>query len=288
MKLSIIVLNFNTKSLTIKCLSSVVSQYKESIKKGEVELILVDNASSDGTVETAKKQFDFLKIVVNRENFGFSKGNNEGAKAANGEYFLFLNSDTEIRDDGFLRMANFMEANPRIGILGGKLLNTDGSIQKSAGSFYNLLNLLIVLLGGEKLGLIRKIPTRIEKIDWVSGACMMTRADLFRKLKFDENLFMYIEDMEICFRAKKKGFDIYFYPEISLVHKELGSGNREFAIKQIYTGILYFYKKHKPSWQYFLVKVMLFIKAFIAYLVGILSNNLQLKKTYGQALRLAI
>jgi GT2 family glycosyltransferase len=287
MKLSIIVLSFNTKTLTLKCLKSITLQYEESLRKGELELILTDNGSSDGTLEAVKK-LPNLKIVENKENFGFSKGNNRGASNARGECILFLNSDTEIKDDGFLRMADFMEKNPKVGILGGKLLNTDGSIQKSAGNFYNLANLFFVLLGGERIGLVRKAPNKIEKVDWVSGACMMARTNLFNKLRFDENLFMYMEDMELCYRAKKAGFNTYFYPDLNLVHKELGSGSREFAINQIYKGLLYFYKKHKPYWQYALVKFLLFSKAFIAFIIGILSNNPDLRKTYGQALRFAI
>lgn len=286
MKLSVIVLSFNTKGLTLKCLNSIILQYKDSLKNNEVELILVDNASSDGTLDAVKK-LPYVKTINNKENLGFSRGNNEGAKNARGRYLLFLNSDTEIKDDGFLRMTDFMDTIPNVGILGGKLLNTDGSIQKSAGNFYNLFNLFLVLIGGERIGFIRKSPKKIEKVDWVSGACMMIKSDLFKKLRFDENLFMYMEDMELCYRAKTRGYATYFYPDVTLIHKELGSGNREFAVKQIYKGILYFYSKHKSS-QYLIVKVLLFIKAAMALLVGILSNNLYLKKTYGQAVKLAI
>lgn len=292
MKLSIIILSYNTKNLTVKCVRSVIEQYGEQIKNNEVEIIVVDNASTDGSAEAIgnfKSQISNLKLINNRENYGFSKGNNIGAKEARGEFILFLNSDTQSRDGGFLRMVNFMEKNPKIGVLGGKLLSPDGSTQASTGKFYNLYNVVIVLLGGERVGLIRKNPKIRGPVDWVSGASMMVRKNVFEKLKgFDENFFMYIEDMELCYRFKKIGYQTYFFENIKLMHKELGSSNRSFAINQIYKGLLYFYKKHKPYWQYLAVKTVLIGKALIAVLIGNLTNNTYLKNTYGKALRLAV
>lgn len=288
MTLSIIILNYNTKDLTIKCISSVIKLYHKEIKNKELEIIVVDNASSDGSVQSLGK-LKHINLIKNNDNYGFSKGNNIGARKAKGNYILFLNSDTQVQDSGFLKMVDFMENNPKVGILGGKLLNTDGSVQKSAGNFYNILNLLFMLFVVERIGMIRKAPNKPEKVDWVSGASFMIRIDLFKKLSgFDEHFFMYEEDMELCYRAKKLGFDTYFYPDLNLIHKELGSSNREFAVKQIYKGLLYFYKLHKPYWQYLIAKILLFAKAFVAYMIGILSNNNYLKKTYSQALKLSI
>ena len=285
-KLSIIILSYNTKNLTVKCVQSVIRQYGGQIKNNEAEIIVVDNASTDGSVASIKSQ---IKIIQNDKNFGFSKGNNIGANKATGKYLLFLNSDTQSRDGGFLRMVEFMEKNPKIGVLGGKLLSPDGSTQASTGKFYNLYNVAIVLLGGERVGLIRKSPKDTERVDWVSGASMMVRKNVFKKLKgFDENFFMYIEDMELCLRFKKIGYQTYFFENIKLMHKELGSSNRGFAINQIYKGLLYFYKKHKPYWQYLLVKTVLIGKALIAVLIGNLTNNTYLKNTYGKALRFAV
>lgn len=116
----------------------------------------------------------------------------------------------------------------------------------------------------------------------------MIRREVFRKLEgFDRNIFMYVEDMELCFRVKKLGYNIVFSPESSLYHAEYGSSNRTFAIINIYKGILYFYKKHKP-WQYLIVKVLLAAKALVAICIGVLTNNSYLKDTYRQGLRLSI
>ena len=284
MKLSIIILNYNTKDLTVRCIESIVKEYKKELDRGEIEIIIVDNASSDGSVETI--QNSKLKIIENKENFGFAKGCNIGAKKALGEYILFLNSDTEVIDKGFLRMIKFLDVHKEIGILGGKLENIDGSIQPSAGKFYNLFNLVLMLLGLERLGFLRSSPDTIKKVDWVSGACMMIRKDLFTTLSgFDESLFMYMEDMEICFRAQQLGFMTYFYPNIKLKHKSLGSSNRTFAIINIYKGILHFYLKHKSRFEYIVVKALLIAKAAILIFIGVFTFNSILIDRYRKAIR---
>lgn len=285
-KLSIIILTYNTEKLTSNCVRLLINNYKKNIQDRDVEIIVADNNSKDNTVFAIKK-FTEVKVVENKDNFGFSKGNNLGAKKASGKYILFLNSDVEVKDNGFLRMVEFMDQNPKIGILGAKLSHPDGSSQSSSGNFYTLVNLIFTLFGGDSL--MRKSPNKIEKVDWVSGASLMIRRELFEKLKgFDENFFMYIEDMELCFRAKKSGFLTYFYNNVKIIHKELGSSsNRGFAILHIYRGILYFYKKHKIA-SYPLVKFMLSAKAAASLLVGVLTNNSYLKKTYSSALKIAV
>lgn len=288
-KLSIIILSYNTKELTLRCIKSIINQYKKHLENGDFEIIIVDNASSDDTVESLKKETKESKnifIIENNENLGFSKGNNLGAKKTRGEYILFLNSDTEVLDDGFLRMIKFLSENRQIGILGGKLKNFDGSIQKSAGKFYNLKNVFLMLIGLERFRLLRESLTRDKKVDWVSGGCMMTRTDLFKKIGgFDENFFMYLEDMEICFKAKLNGFLTYFYPSVSILHKELGSSNKSFAIINIYKGLLYFYKKYKPYWQYLILLFLLKAKAWCVIAIGKLLKNIYLTQTYEKAFK---
>ena len=290
MKLSIIVINYNTKDLTLKCIDSIFKEYKKEIENGSFELILIDNASPDGS---GKKLLDLFKnkngitFIESKENLGFGGGNNKAAKIARGEYLLFLNSDTEVLDGGLLGMIEFLGKNERTGILGARLENIDGSNQKSAVKFYNLPNLFLMLLGFERFGLLRTSPAKISRVDWVSGASLMIRNDLFEKLGgFDKNLFMYIEDMELCYRAQKANFDVFFYPNIKIVHKELGSGNKTFAILNIYKGILYFYKTHKSVFQYNIARFILRSKAVVLKNVGILTGNKYFIKTYGEALEI--
>lgn len=249
------------------------------------EVIVVDNASSDGSIDMVKQEFKKVKIIENNENVGFAKGCNIGAKNAKGKYILFLNSDTQVLDNGFLSMVEFLNNNPKVAILGGKLENNDGSAQPSAGKFYSLFNLFIMLLGLERLGFLRSSPNKIQKVDWVSGACMMFGRDIFERLSgFDEKLFMYMEDMEICFRAQQLGFSTYFYPKLRLKHKSLGSSNRTFAIINIYRGILHFYSKHKNSFQYIIAKTLLITKAEILIVIGFLTFNKSLIERYRKAM----
>lgn len=288
MELSIIILNYNTKDLTISCINSVVEQYKQELENDTFEIILVDNASEDNSVEAFKKlKVKNLVIVESKENLGFSKGCNSGAKNAKGEFLLFLNSDTEIKDQGFAKMVDYLRKNEKIGILGGALKNENGTNQSSAGKFYNLLNLFLAMLGLERLGILRESPGRIKKVDWVSGACLMINKKNFEKIGgFEKELFMYAEDMELCYRAKKKGFLTYFYPEVTLFHKERGSSDRTFAILNIYKGILFFYKKHKPSWQFQIARFILFSKALLLVYLGKIMNNKYLEETYSKALKI--
>jgi len=288
MELSIIILSFNTKDLTLKCINSIIEQYNQELEKKQFEIIIVDNASSDGTLYSVRKlKIGNLKIIESKENLGFSNGCNLGAKIASGEYLLFLNSDTLIKDQGFLKMIEFIKKNEKIGILGGKLKNEDGTAQPSTGNFYNLFNLFFMLLGIERFGFLRNSPNETKKVDWVSGACLTIRRKVFEKIGgFEKSLFMYWEDIDLCFKAKKKGYETYFYSEIILFHKSLASSNRSFAILNIYKGILFFYKKNKSGFEYNLAKIMLFSKAILLKFFGQITNNKYLVQTYGQTLEL--
>lgn len=282
---SIIILSYNTKELLRECLKSL---YK-NIKGVDFEVLVVDNASTDGSAEMVRNNFKDVVLVENKKNLGFSKGNNSGAKEAKGEYLVFLNSDTEVQDKGLTGMVEFLKNHKTVGILGGRLRNMNGSLQKSAGTFYTLFNLFLMLLGGERIGMLRKSPFHVSQVDWVSGAFMMIRQEIFRKLKgFDEHFFMYVEDMEICFRAKKLGFHTYFYPNVNVLHKELGSSNRAFAIMHIYEGLLYFYKKHKSELEYQLARGLLSVKALFMILLGYIIRNTYLTTTYQKAFKILV
>ena len=285
-KLSIVIINYNTFDLTTLCLTSIGKQYKKQLESSEFEIIVVDNKSTDDSVESLKSAKG-IELVENKENYGFAKGANIGAAHAKGKYILFLNSDTEVKDGGFLDMISFLEEHIDVGILGGRLVNLDGSLQASTGKFYNPINTFLMLFGGERAGFLRKSPTTIGSVDWVSGAAMMVKRDPFDRLGgFDEAFFMYVEDMELCFRAKKLGILTYFYPGVIVVHKELGSGNKSFAIISIYKGLLHFYKKHANYVQYIVVKSLLMTKALIAIILGVITGDTYLTSTYRKALLL--
>lgn len=285
MILSICILSYNTKDLTLQCLSSLFKQYEEQINRKDIEIVVVDNASIDDSAEQIKKKFPKVVLFENKENAGFSKGQNIAASISKGTYLFFLNSDTQVQDDHFLKAVSYLESNKNVGVLGAKLFNPDGSEQLSAGKFYTLFNCLIMLVGGERFGFLRSSPKEIYKVDWVMGAALMIKKKLFDDIGgFDEHFFMYIEDMEICFRIKKKGYLVIFYPDLKIIHQEHGSSSKSFAVFSIYKGMLYFYTKHKNYIQYIVVKIAFGIKACFAVIIGFLVGNRYLVSTYKKML----
>lgn len=289
--LSILILNYNTEKLTQECVASIIKNYKNELNEKRIEIIIFDNASGEETVKNIKKFLSIgktfnlpIKLIESKQNLGFSKGNNLAADSAKGKYLLFLNSDTEILDKGLLKMIDLLDENGKVAILGGKLVNVDGSNQPSSGKFYNIFNILLMLFGGERLGMLRSSPNSISEVDWVSGACLMIEKNLFEKIgRFDEDFFMYVEDMEFCFRAKKMGFLTYFFPNIKIIHNNLGSSDRTYAILNIYKGLLLFYKKHKPG-QLLFLKFLLKMKSFIGIFIGTIIQNQSLTQTYKKTL----
>ena len=290
MLLSIVTLNYKKANLTLSCIASLMGQFREEFQDGEIELIVVDNASNDNSVkilqdEIKEKKYKNVSIIANQENSGFGAGNNLGAMAAKGKYILFLNNDTQVLDKGILEMANYIDQHKEVAILGGQLRNSDGTLQASVGKFYTLFNAFLLLLGMQKFGLLDKSPDRIVEVDWVKGGLLMIRKEVFSKLSgFDEKIFMYTEDMELCYRARKESYKVLFYPDVMVIHAEHGSANRSFAIINIYKGLLYFYKKHRSFYEFAMLKTLLVIKALIAIIIGIITGNSYLTKTYREAI----
>ncbi len=285
-------MNYKKPALTLACVASLHEQFGKEFEKNEMELIIVDNDSRDSSVEklresVRKNLYKSTHIIANKENGGFGKGNNVGVETAKGKYLLFLNNDTVVKDKGILDMASYLEDHEHVAILGGQLRNVDNTPQPSIGKFYTLYNAFLLLLGMQKFGLLDKSPVEIAEVDWVKGGLLMIRAEIFRKLSgFDENIFMYTEDMELCYRATKAGYKVMFYPKVTVVHEEHGSGNRSFAIINIYKGLRYFYKKHKSLAEFQLLSIMLYMKAWIAIGIGTLTGNSNLVKTYREAIKL--
>lgn len=286
-ELSIIVLSYNTSEPTLGCLKSLINKYSELLENGNFEVIVVDNNSSDDSAKDVKKlikKSKGIKLLENKENLGFGAGNNVGVNTAKGTFCLFLNSDTTVQDGGLDKMLEFMKSDKNIGITGGKLYNSNGKAQESVGTFFTPWTLFLTLFGGERLGLLRESPNKIKKVDWVSGAFMMVRKETFEKAgMFDKNIFMYVEDMELCYRMNKSGFDVYYFPDVSVVHEKIGSSSKEFAINSIYKGTLYFFRKHRNSFEYKIAKILLILKAKIAIFVGTLTGDVSLANTYKKA-----
>ncbi|HUW24325.1 MAG TPA: glycosyltransferase family 2 protein [Patescibacteria group bacterium] len=284
-KLSIIILSWNTRELLNQCL--------KSLELGpEVEVIVVDNGSTDGSAQAVKKEFPGVKLIINKENLGFSKGNNEGIKRAQGDYIMLLNSDTLIKKGAIEKLINFLDEHSEIGIVGPKLLNQDGSPQSNCGRFPNLL-VALVMLFAEHWGadnFVRCSPAKSGLADWLMGAAFMARKEVFEKIGgLDEQLFMYMEEVEWFYRSRKAGFLTYFFKEAEIIHLGRGSAKhgKKDPIINIYRGLLYFYRKHKNFPELFILRLMLKTKAFLALIIGHLKNDNYLKETYGEALKIS-
>jgi GT2 family glycosyltransferase len=290
MVLSIVILNYKSKDITLSCIESLYAQFQNEFLQDKIELVIVDNDSQDDSVTAitqaiTTKGYKNMQVIANDVNSGFGAGCNKGAAASIGEYILFLNNDTVVKDKGIFEMAHYMATHPEVGILGGQLRNPDGSLQPSAGTFYTFWPAFLLLLGGQKLGILNKSPKKIKKVDWVKGGLLMIRKEVFKRLGgFDEKIFMYIEDMELCYRASSAGYAVYFYPNVTVLHKEHGSASKTFAIENIYKNLLYFYQKHRSHNEYILMKGMLVTKAKLLILIGKMTKNVNLQDRYQKAL----
>ncbi len=287
MLLSIIVINYKTADLTKKCVESIYSLLGKKIGD-DVEVVIVDNDSGDMEIKKLQSIRDKLgfKLLISKKNLGFAAGCNLGAEMSEGQLLLLLNSDTKV-EGGIFEMAHALKKTDRFAILGGKILGEDKSVEKSSGKFYNLWNLFLMLSLGERFGIVRFSPKDFKKVDWVSGGFMMIKKDVFDKLEgFDESYFMYLEDMDLCLRAKKNGYLTYYYPNASVIHKKHASASRQFAIFNIYKSLIIFYKKNENKLRYNIAIALLYSKVLVALFIGKIFGRRAIVQTYEEALRL--
>lgn len=285
--LSIIIISFNTKKLTLDCLRSVTGSLKNA--SFSYEVIVWDNASVDGSDEAIEEFAAKNRQVILKkspENLGFGRGNNRAVQQSKGAYLLFLNSDTSVIDNAIEKLLTYYKSKENsIQFLGGKLLNPDRSEQPSAGSFFTLpVTFAVLFLGGDRLKLTRYSPRTVRRVDWISGACILTSRAYFEAVGgFDEGIFMYMEEVDLLYRAGLKGMRAYFYPEARFIHYGSASSDRTYPVSQLFQGLLYFYRKYYPSHVFFL-KGMLQLKAVVAIAIGKAVKNEYLIKTYEKAL----
>lgn len=293
--LSIIIVNWNTKELLRQCIESIVLSIKYQVLS--METIVVDNASTDGSVEEVKNlkfKIENLKLIIieNAQNYGFAKGNNIGIKQARGKYIMLLNSDTVVKEGAIGKLVDFLVKHPEIAIVGPRLLNADGTPQPNCGRFPDL-PVVAAMLFKEHFGgsdFVRRSPKISCYVDWLMGAAFIARKEVFEKAGgLDEKIFMYMEEVEWFYRAAKAGFKAYFLKEAEIVHLGRGSsksGKTE-PILNIYRGIIHFYRKHRSLPEFWFLKLMLKTKAFLALMIGHLKNDRYLIETYGQAFKIS-
>lgn len=284
MNVSIIIPSYNTKSLLERCLASVYASLKQA--KFSYEVTVVDNASIDGSPEMVSKKFTQVHLLRNKVNLGYGKANNIIIKNAKGKYILLLNSDIVVQNDAIGLLYRLLQEKKNA-FAGGKLLNEDGSPQPSCGPFYTLPMVMLLLFArGDHWGVTRYSPNAVTSVDWVSGACLMGRKDAFMKVGlFDERIFMYMEEIDFLYRAKKKGYEVFFEPKAHFTHSGAASSrNKRTPVVNIYRGLLYFYRKHYSPLALAAVRFILKMKALAAIALGRMIGRWDIASIYEEAL----
>jgi len=230
--LSVITINWNTRVLLRECLTAVY----RAIEDLTFEVVVVDNRSSDRSAEMVKQCFPGVHLVVNDSNLGFAKATNQGVSIATGTYVLLLNSDVVLQRGVVERMTELLERRHEAGIVGSALVIPGVGYQPGAAGFeptlasalcyYSFLSKLSPLVfKGIWLEHQRRFKSEIE-VDWVSGACLLTRSELLRSLgPLDESYFMYLEDVEWCRRARQSGWKVFYLPTVEVLHRYRGSAS---------------------------------------------------------------
>jgi len=258
--LSVVILNFNTKDLTRQCLLSIG---KSRLGRYRTEIIVCDNASSDGSETMVKKEFPHVTYIQNNGNLGFAAGNNPGIRASRGRYVLLLNSDTEVEEKTFAAMISFMDKHPKAGSATCRLMLPDGNMDPAChrgiptpwAAFTYLSKLEKIFPKTRVFGEYHegyKNMSVPHEVDCISGAFFMVRREVVDAVgPLDESYFMYAEDIDWCYRIKKAGWQIWFNPDTSILHKKKQSGrshaNRDRRIVTHSYFLFYnrlFYTKH--------------------------------------------
>ena len=251
---SVIIVSYNVKRYVTHCIETVLcSDYI-----GEKEIIVVDNNSFDETSQYLRETFPEIKLIENHKNVGFGKAVNHAAETATGEYLLILNPDTILQENTISTFVNYLKTHSEVGLIGPKIINPDGTLQLTCKrSFPTLSVALPKLLGFSKIfpqtkwagkyNLTYLDPNKIHSVDAVSGSCIFIRKTLFHEIDgFDEQFFLFGEDLDLCFRMKQKGHEIHYVPSTQILHYK--GESVKFAPydsrSAFYNAMILFYKKH--------------------------------------------
>ena len=256
--LSLVIVSWNVRDLLRRCLQAV---QRELAMPGDaplsVEILVVDNASGDGTVEMVRAEFPAVRVIANVENLGFTRANNQALAIAQGRYLFLLNPDTELQPGALATLYAYAEAHPRVGILGPQLFYGDGTHQSSRRRFPTLATAFL-----ESTRLQQWFPrhrallryamrdTRDDEtqaVDWITGAAMFVRRAVYDQVGgFDEAFFMYSEELEWCYRAPRAGWEIVYLPRARVTHYEGKSSEQAAAARDIHfhTSKIRFFRKY--------------------------------------------
>jgi len=252
--LSVVILTCNAKSLLEACLRSI----EERTSRIEVEVIVVDNGSKDGTGDMVRERFPRVKHLYRDAPFSFTKANNLGLRQSRGRHVLILNDDTELRNDAFDQVVEYFDAHPECGALGCKLLNPDLTVQYSCRRFpsfstalFSRYSVLTRAIPGNPFS-TNYLMTDFDhastlEVDWVSGACLAVRREVMERVgKLDENFVIFTEDVDWCLRVYKAGFKVVYLHSAELIHYigQVRKARPLYFMWIHHRSMFYFYRKH--------------------------------------------
>ncbi len=289
-QLSIIIISYNTKKLTAEAIRSVLTQKDVDC----LEVIVVDNHSSDGSVAYLKEKFGSkISVIAQSTNAGFSQANNVGISKSSGEYLLLLNSDTVVMEGTLRKLLDAAMANPRYGILSPRLVNPDNSFQPQGGRLPTLLTIAAWWLWPLP-GIIPGVSPYQELVDplstgktpypvgWVAGTAMLLQRDVIDSVgNLDEHIFMYAEDVDYCIRAAKAGFLVGIVPDALVLHYGSASGSTHRSKVGEITGLRYVLSKSHSRVHALVIDAIFVTGALLRYLLfGILKGNTESRVLY--------
>ena len=271
MDVSVVIVNYNTKALLKQCLESIYVKTQNI----DFEIIVIDNASTDDSIQMLKAEFPSVRLIENTENLGFGRASNLGAMSANGNYLIFLNSDTILLNNAFHIFFNSMILN-NISLCGCYLYNSDKEKIHSFDSNASPLRTL-VRFSYYSFPILRKIKLffikdnslnekqHLIKVGYITGADIFVKKEIFKKIGgFDEHFFMYFEDDDFCRRAKLAGFDSFIISGPKIIHLEGASIKHTYKkIKILEKSFLYYMKKYNTKKTYAIIKFSLLVCAYL-------------------------
>ena len=256
MKVSVVVISYNTKDLLKQCIGSIPAGLAGNMRLA-YEIIVVDNASTDGSVEMVEHKFPMAGLIQNRDNKGYAYAVNKGIESTTGDYILVLNSDIILPSGCVLPMVEYMELNPKTAIVGPQLIHPDGKWQRSYGRTPSIVKAFLdaffvsfvedrVKSLARRLGF--KLDTKPKSVGYVDGAATLVRRKVFDEIGlFDERFFFYAEDADLCLRSRKAGWNVMFVPQNRIIHVRGASSMAKEQIPfyiQLAKANLQFIKKH--------------------------------------------
>jgi len=281
MKLSIIIVSWNVEEDLVNCLKSV----EKNKPCEEFEIIVVDNASTDGSVDTIKSSFPDVKIIANSGNLGFSAANNRAIKIAKGKYIFLLNPDTIVYQSSLDTLIAYLDDHADVGACGPKFLDADGKAHSSVGYAPTFRALLYGRTFLRSLGIFRRSHKKLtdRKFDYdksgdaeqLSGAALMVRRSVMEEIgSMDENFFMYYEDVDLCLRIRKAGFKMVYVPESIITHIGGKSTEQVSADRRImlYRSMFIFFRKHRGRFSTGLFGLIFKPGVIIDHILNILSG----------------